>query len=138
MMILKSIKPKYADKIFSGEKKVEFMRVIFARKDIDKIIVYSSHPVQKIIGFFRMESIIESTPTYLWDQFEAVAGISEQNLFKYFQGNENGFALKIGDIRKFRQEIDPWTIDPHFHPPQSFSYLNEGTLLYQALKEKVL
>lgn len=42
MKILLSIKSQYVDKIASGEKRYEFRKVNFRRKDISSIIVYSS------------------------------------------------------------------------------------------------
>ncbi|HDT8147195.1 TPA: hypothetical protein RD696_002696, partial [Enterococcus faecalis] len=47
--ILLSIHPKFVDKIMTGEKKFEFRRVI-AKRNPNKIIIYSTSPVCKVIG----------------------------------------------------------------------------------------
>lgn len=47
--VLLSIKPKYVQKILDGTKRYEYRKVNFARR-IDKIIIYSSYPVKKMLG----------------------------------------------------------------------------------------
>ena len=52
--ILMSIKPEYVNKIFDGTKRYEYRKKL-CKQRIDKIIVYSSSPIKKIVG----ELIIE-------------------------------------------------------------------------------
>ena len=59
MKIILSIKPEFAAKIFEGTKKYEFRRAIFKNKNVKKVVVYASSPVQKIIGEFEIEDIIK-------------------------------------------------------------------------------
>ena len=67
MKVLLSINPEYVEKIFSGEKKYEFRRNIFKRKNIKSIIIYSTSPVKKVVGEFYIEEIIEDLPEKLWE-----------------------------------------------------------------------
>ena len=55
-IILMSIKPEYVDKIFSGEKKYEYRKRLCKEK-IDTIIVYSSSPIQKVVGELKIKQI---------------------------------------------------------------------------------
>jgi predicted transcriptional regulator len=57
MKVLLSVKPEFANKIFSGVKKYEYRRAIF-KNNVNRVIVYASSPVQKLIGEFEIESII--------------------------------------------------------------------------------
>ena len=58
MNVILSIKPKYCEKIINGKKKVEFRRKIFKNENkIDLVFMYSTSPVKKIVGFFKIESI---------------------------------------------------------------------------------
>ena len=50
MDVLLSIKPKFANAIFSGEKKFVFRRVIFKDKTVKKVYVYASKPIGLVIG----------------------------------------------------------------------------------------
>ena len=55
MNVLLSVKPKYAEKIVEGKKKYEFRRAIFQKQNIEKVYIYSSSPVSKIVAAFRSE-----------------------------------------------------------------------------------
>ena len=123
MKVLLSIKPKYADLIFDGTKKFEFRRTIFKNENIKTIVVYASSPVQKVIGEFEIESILNKDLAVLWQQTKKHAGIDEQYFFEYFINKEKGYAIKIKKTRKYRK---PLCLRDDFNllPPQSFLYLN--------------
>jgi len=123
MKVLLSIKPKYADLIFDGSKKFEFRRTIFKNENIKTIVVYASSPVQKVIGEFEIESILNKDLAVLWQQTKKHAGIDEQYFFEYFINKEKGYAIKIKKTRKYRK---PLCLRDDFNllPPQSFLYLN--------------
>lgn len=65
MKVLLSIKPEFASKIFNGTKKYEFRKSIFKR-DVDKVVVYASSPVQRVIGEFTIADIICNDIESLW------------------------------------------------------------------------
>ena len=82
MNLLLSIKPEFVNKILTHEKLYEFRKSIFKQK-VDKIFIYSSYPVKKIVGYFEVTEIICETPIELWNSFSDVSGISEKDFFKY-------------------------------------------------------
>ncbi len=123
MDVLLSIKPKFAEAIIDGRKRYEFRKSKFAKKDINRVYIYSIYPVKKIIGAFRISNIIEDRPRALWDRLKDYAGISEEEFFNYFSDSKKGFALEIKDVVKFENPIDPETLIPNFVPPQSFYYI---------------
>lgn len=122
MKVILSIKPEFADKIFEGTKKYEFRRVIFKNTEVSKIIVYASSPVQKIIGEFEIDQIINSDLESLWNKTRKHSGISQDYFFEYFSKKERGFAIKIKNFKRYRQ---PKCIRSDFNalPPQSFLYV---------------
>ena len=61
MKVLLSIKPEYAYKIFDGSKKYEFRRSVFKDTNVKTIVVYASSPVQKVIGEFEIDSILNES-----------------------------------------------------------------------------
>ena len=123
MDVLLSIKPKFAESIISGRKKYEFRKNSFTKKDIGRVYIYSTTPIKKIVGNFRINKIIEDKPSTLWYQLKDDAGISEEEFFAYFKNREVGFAFQIVDVEKFETPVDPKIIFPNFIPPQSFCYL---------------
>jgi predicted transcriptional regulator len=122
MKVILSIKPEYANKIFAGTKKYEFRRAIFKNPDVKRVVVYSSSPVQKIIGEFEIERIISHELETLWNKTKKYSGISEDFFLQYFGDKEMGFAIKIKNARLYPT---PKCIreDYNLFPPQSFLYL---------------
>lgn len=122
MRVLLSIKPEFANKIFDGTKKYEFRRSIFKNTEVKKIIVYASAPIKKVIGEFEIEDILVHDINTLWDKTKNCAGISEDFFFNYFYDKEEGYAIKIKKIKKYKI---PKCLKTEFNltPPQSFAYL---------------
>lgn len=105
MDVLISIKPKYVKKIISKEKKYEFRKNIF-KKNVDTIIIYTTSPEKKIEAYFKLNEIIKDTPKNLWKRFSKEGGISEDEFFDYFKGKDEGYALKIDDLKILDESID--------------------------------
>lgn len=122
MKVILSIKPEFANKIFDGTKKYEFRRAIFKNPEVRKVVVYSSSPVQKIIGEFEIDHIISHELKMLWEMTKKHSGISEDFFFQYFVNKEQGFAIKIKNTKLYKK---PKCIreDYNLFPPQSFLYL---------------
>ncbi len=126
MNVLLSIKPKYVERIADGEKKLEFRKVIFKSVNRpDRIYIYCTSPVKKIMGYFTTGEIFEDDPAELWNRFRNLAGISEEEFFEYFSGKKRGFAISIEDYNEFDDAIDPYDVIPNFTPPQSFCYVDK-------------
>jgi len=123
MNVLLSVKPKYANEIISGRKKYEFRKLIFKRENIEKVYIYSSSPVKKVIGIVDIDGIIIDSPQSLWEQCHEYAGISESDFFSYFKNSDIGYAIKISDVHEFSIPIDPYDMIKGFRPPQSFYYV---------------
>ena len=126
MDVLLSIKPKFAESIINGRKKYEFRKNAFSKKNIDRVYIYSTTPIKKVIGFFKISKIIEDKPITLWHQLKDEAGISEEEFFDYFKNRDIGFALEIVEVEKFENPVDPKIMFPNFVPPQSFCYIKLG------------
>jgi predicted transcriptional regulator len=116
-----SIKPVYAEAIFSGTKRFEFRRSIF-KHDIKVVVVYITSPVGQVTGEFSVKDIITDDVDALWARTEKMAGIDRKVFLDYFAGREVGHAIVIGDVRRYDQPLD---LQESFgvRPPQSFLYL---------------
>jgi len=117
-----SIKPQFAEKIFTGEKKFEFRRTIFRNQVIKKVLVYASSPVQKVIGEFEIDEIVCEDLETLWDLTGEDGVISKEYFTSYFTGKEQGYAIKIKNLRKFKT-AKCIRDDYNAVPPQSFAYI---------------
>ncbi|MDR0911307.1 MAG: hypothetical protein LBM96_01730 [Methanobrevibacter sp.] len=123
MNVLMSIKPCFVEKIISFEKIYELRRTIF-KKEVEHVVIYSSAPEKKIVGYFSPE-INKDTPQNIWDELYEHLGIDYDDFFDYFSGKDIGFALKINNLKIFEEAIDTRDFD-NFKAPQSFKYLNNN------------
>ncbi len=123
--VLLSIKPEFAEKIFSGEKKFEFRRSMFKKNNITRVIVYVTRPIKMVVGEFEIEEIIQDDIDSLWGKTCMVSGITKEHFYNYFKNKEVGFAIKIKSYKKYNK---PMCIKEHYGvlPPQSFAYINLG------------
>ncbi len=123
MDVILSIKPKYVKSIVDGEKQYEFRKSIFRHRSINHVYIYSSSPVQKIVGRFEIGAILEDHPAELWENVKDYAGIDAQEFFSYFEGKSKAYAIGIQNLHEFDEPIDPYITLPGFIPPQSYQYL---------------
>lgn len=123
MKVLLSIKPEFANKIFDGSKKYEFRRSLFKNKNVDKIIVYASAPISRVIGEFDIDIVIKKDVHELWNDTKEHSGITRDFYLSYFKGKEEGFAIKVKKATRYDKDF---CIQEKFgkKPPQSFLYIN--------------
>ena len=120
--ILLSIKPEYVDHIFNGSKKYEFRKHLPQVK-VDKLVVYSTDPVQRVVGEVEVLGSLTMKPTPLWEATKQLAGISRAKYRVYFKGCTAASAFQLGqtwlyEMPKTLEEIGVKSA------PQSFIYLN--------------
>jgi len=121
--VLLSIKPEFADAIFSGKKKYEYRKAKFKKENIVKVFVYSSSPVCKVIGEFVPSSIISSTPKELWTSTKRHSGISKLYFDEYFGDRALGHAIKVGSFKRYSFPKSLKDMFDISRPPQSFQYV---------------
>ena len=125
-MILLSVKPKYLDLIFSGEKKVELRRKLPDLQKGDLVVLYSSSPECAIVGALIVSKKIEKSPECLWEEISRHAGITKNEFDNYFNKSEKATALFFNGYEKLVKPIvleDVRKKWPDFQPPQNYIYL---------------
>lgn len=117
MNVILSIKPEYVAEIKAGHKRFEFRKVIFKQK-VEKVYIYASAPISKVVGEFQPVDIIAGTPSVVWQQTCKYAGISKAFYDDYFGGKQTAYAIVIQNLKFYDQ-----LVDLPFHAPQSFRYI---------------
>lgn len=119
--ILISINPEHVENIFNGSKKYEY-RKIRCKQDIDKIIIYSTYPIMKVVGEAKVEEILEDSPEKIWNITEKDSGINRKFFDKYYENREKAVAYKLTNIIKYDlpKELSSYGIK---YAPQSFVYV---------------
>lgn len=120
--IVLSINPEYVERIFAGSKKYEFRKRL-ANRTVDKILMYSTAPIMKVVGEVQIVKTISASPTSLWEYTKNFAGISRDKYRKYFKGCKVAYAYQLGQVTRYNppKELSEFNIKL---PPQSFLYLS--------------
>lgn len=126
--VIISLHPEHANKILSGEKKLEFRRV-WATRPITAVIIYSTLPVKKIVAVAYIKQIHKGSPTKLWNLAKSIGGgLTRRTLYKYFEGKKQGYAIEFSSIKCFNPAINAKSLLENFHAPQSFTYVGKNKL----------
>lgn len=121
--ILLPIKPEYANKIVDRTKLYEY-RKSKCKRDIDKIVIYSTSPVKRIIAEVEVKSVISNTPNKLWNETKHYSGISKVKYMKYFKNKDIAFAYELGKVIIYENQKKLKDIGIDYYP-QSYVYLTD-------------
>ena len=123
--LLLSLKPRYADLIFRGDKLAELRRRIAPDMDNRAVYVYVSSPVCALRGGFRVERVWNGTPEDVWDSVRRHVGMDKRDYDAYYSGSRIACALKIADVWEYRRPARLERLRtrfPGFVAPQSWRY----------------
>lgn len=134
-VIALAIHPKYAHAIISGEKKVEFRRNGVPR-NITHILIYSTKPDQKIIGYCEVNDIVVATIQSLWKNFGKVGLINRDLFLSYYENYNQGTCYILKNPKKFKNPIPLNKCNLFKSPPQSFVYISSSE--WKNIKRKLL
>lgn len=122
-----SIHPRYADAILGGTKTVEFRRQGLP-DDVTHIAIYSTAPVQRIVGMFEIDTIDKLSPARAWKKYGCVGGIEQTPFERYYSGAANAYVIRVRNPRRFDDPVTLADLDPTMRPPQSYMYLTATVL----------
>lgn len=132
-LLLISVKPQYARKIFSGEKTVELRKSAPRKANKDSLLlIYVTSPVKELWGFCKIDEIISNNPMDLWDEIGDKTGISKKEYRAYYKESNNAYGIKLKDIENFLES--PIKLDllkdliPGFTPPQTYRYIDSNIM----------
>lgn len=126
MNIILSIHPKWAEKIYKGEKTVEWRKGSPKRINPSKVFIYETAPVCKVTGYIVLEGFaglnIKHASEFTYSEEAIKRGcVSYEDLVKY-QGN-SGYITAWFIKEKVKFETPRTLADFGFkRPPQSWQY----------------
>lgn len=130
-VLLLSIKPEYASKIFEGSKTVELRRVRPNVASGDRVMIYISSPVKALAGEFIVDKLVELPIDELWLLVKDQAGLNRKEFDSYYYGASVGYAMFLGQITKFDISVDMKVLQEiweGFRPPQCYLYITQEKL----------
>jgi len=133
MIALYPIKPIYTDRIMSGEKKFE-LRKRLPSVDVDYIIIYSTFPASKVVGYAKIKKYHSSSIENIWNLVHEQAGIDYGSYNKYFINSTVACAIEFDEVFKFIRPFGISEISKGITVPQSFCYVGED--VFSRLKRR--
>lgn len=127
--VLLSVKPKYANLIFLGSKKIEVRKRIPKWGEKDLIFIYASSPVKKILGVSSVAKKEVDTISKLWEKIRMHVAISKEEYNNYFVGHKNGVGIYLENVLSFDRPIGLDQLRSAFDGfvvPQSYRYLSQS------------
>lgn len=118
MKAVMSIKPRYVEMIREGKKKYEFRKKRL-QENVTQIIMYSTKPQGKIVGWIRIDKQLSGSPSKLWSVTKDEAGITEDEFFEYYSESKKAYAYRICEVTIFPMQLEPFE---NFTIPQSIRY----------------
>ncbi len=126
-LALLPIRPRFAELIINGEKKVEFRKFNF-REHVSHVVLYASRPVQRILAYFEVSGMCTDSPEGLWMRYHSVAGIRRTEFDAYYASAGIGVAIEIGQVWALPEPLPLSALDESLSPPQGFAYLDADAL----------
>lgn len=126
-MLILSVRPHYADKMFKGTKTVELRRIYPKIRKDDLVLIYITSPIRALAGAFKVDEILAKSPSDLWRIVQKRAAITQEEFNDYYAGASKGVAICFRKIWKLSEPIKLEELKkrwPGFHPPRVFCYLN--------------
>lgn len=119
MNAILSIKPQFVEEIIAGTKRFEFRKSIF-KQPVEKVYVYASAPISRIIGEFLLVSVVTGMPRDVWKETQQYSGITKSFFDEYYKGRDTAYAIVIQDFVKYDQQVK---LPLGIHAPQSYCYV---------------
>lgn len=119
--ILSSINPSHVENILKGTKRYEFRKKA-CKRHVDKILIYSTTPIMKVVGEAEVEDILIDEPEAIWKKTEKKSGIDKSFFDKYYENREQAVAYKLKNVIAYQnpKELKDYGISC---APQSFQYV---------------
>jgi F-type H+-transporting ATPase alpha chain len=119
--LLLSINPEHVENILDGKKTYEYRKRSCKRK-VDKIVIYSTAPIKKIVGEVDVLDVIEMDKEELWNITEEGAGITKKFYDKYYVDKDIAVAYKLGKVKEYKKSKTLNDIGVSI-APQSYMYI---------------
>ncbi|HWB28432.1 MAG TPA: hypothetical protein VG738_23330 [Chitinophagaceae bacterium] len=127
--IVMSIHPNYSKKIMDGDKVIEIRRKFNSKWKNHIATLYSSSPVQEIVGYATIKNVIEEKPDIIWAQHSDKLGCTKSEFDGYTKGAEKVYAIFLSDINKYHNNLSlnylSNFLEKKITPPQSYSSVKD-------------
>ena len=113
-----SIKGEFVEKIFRGEKTVEYRRRKPSLQADDVLLIYETSPRCLVVGFAVAGEIIAGTPGEVWEKTADRGCVGLPFYQRYFDGRAGAVAIELRMAVRFKA---PLALPAGQAAPQSWS-----------------
>ena len=115
-----SINPRHVNSIINGSKRYEY-RTRIASKDVNKLLIYETAPIKKVVAEADVIEVLSLDPNTLWEQTKDYSGISKEFFDEYFKNRSVAYAYKLGKVKVYDEPKSLIEFGLRT-APQSFAY----------------
>ena len=125
--ILLSINPIHVENIMNGTKLYEFRKKA-CKQHVDRIVIYSTTPIKKVVGEAEVEDVLIDNPQIIWNITHEYSGINKTFFDRYYNNSEQAadgrgqFADGEFPSGKYQEPKDLKSYGIN-NAPQSFQYI---------------
>lgn len=137
-VLVVSIKPEFAEKIFNGQKSIELRKSAPNVSPGDIVVIYSTHPVKAVIGICQVKEIIKMQPSLMWSKHNDKLGIDKKRFQEYFFNTSQAVGIVLTAIYRLQESVSLVAIRkmiPMFQPPQTFRYYNKSKVFKSYIRQ---
>jgi predicted transcriptional regulator len=119
-----SIRPRFVDAMFRGEKWIELRRRQLHVSAGHLLFVYETAPVMAIRGIVEVTRVVNQPLADLWALVAPGACVTRSEYETYFAGQSRASAIYLASPRAFGSALTLSTIraaSPLFHPPRTWT-----------------
>jgi len=125
--LLLSVHPKFADRIFEGDKTAEVRRVRPSVSPGDLLCFYVSSPEKALRGCALVDRVDAGGLGWLWRKVNGSTGLTSREYGDYCRGARAAYAIHFSCVQEFPAPVtlaDLRSLWSGFHPPQIYRYLS--------------
>ncbi|QDI63521.1 F0F1 ATP synthase subunit alpha [Ureaplasma urealyticum] len=120
--IMISISPNESEQLFDNGRSVVFFKVA-PKYPVEKVLVYVTSPIQKVIGEFDLLKIDVNSVNSSWNKYRSSSVISSRKEYlEYFSSHKEAHALLASKVYKYRRPKDLVSFNMK-KGPSGFTYL---------------
>lgn len=123
IVALLSIHPIYTERLLNGSKGVELRKTRLS-KEIDYVVMYSTSPIKKIVGYFSVRKIVVASPSAIWSEYGNIAGIEKSSFIQYYRQSKQAVAIEVDEVYRLQYLVPLSFLGENLRPPQSFQYID--------------
>ncbi len=135
--IVISVKPEFANRMFTGQKRVEIRRKFSHKWQKSKALIYASSPQRHFVGEALIGDVFLAEPVKIWENFRSEIDCGWDDYSAYCHGAEKVYAITFAEVKKFKHSISERQVEHliqrELNPPQSYCRVKDDTVWPTAL-----